>query len=66
MGNNAVARFVKHLEKTSIVEFNLIKAVGQKSDAVINMELFPNVFWNFWKSWRHDVKGNSEIKAYSL
>ena len=31
--------------KTSIAEFNFIKVVGQKSDAVINMELFLNVLY---------------------
>ena len=45
MENSALARFVKLQGKTSIVEFNFIKVVGQKSDGVINMELFLNVFW---------------------
>ena len=40
MGHSVVARFVKLRGKTSVVEFSFIKVVGQKSDAVINMELF--------------------------
>ena len=44
MGTNAVARFVKLRGKASFVEFNFIKVVGQKSDTVINMKLFLNVF----------------------
>ena len=44
MENSALARLVKSGGKKSIVELNFIKVVGQKSDAVINMELFLNVF----------------------
>ena len=44
MENSALARFVKSGGKKSIVELNFIKVVGQKSDAIINMELFLNVF----------------------
>ena len=55
MENSALARFVKLQGKTSIVEFNFIKVVGQKSDGVINTELFLNVFW---KDWQLEVKGN--------
>ena len=43
MENSALARFVKLRGKRSIVEFNFIKGVGQKSDAVMNIELFLNV-----------------------
>ena len=43
MGNSALLRFVKLGGKTCIVDFNFIKVVGQKSDAVIDMELFLNV-----------------------
>ena len=64
MENSALARLVKSGGKKSIVELNFIKVVGQKSDAVINMELFLNVFWNYWKGWRLEVKGNSKIKVY--
>ena len=46
-----------------VVKFKL---VGQKSDSVINMELFVNVFVNYWKGWRHEVKKNSKIKVYYL
>ena len=66
MENSALARFVKSGGKKSIVELNFIKVVGQKSDAIINMELFLNVFWNYWKGWRLEVKGNSKIKVYGL
>ena len=38
-----IARFVKLRGKKSIIEFNLIKVVDQKSDTVINIELFLNV-----------------------
>ena len=44
MQNSALARFVKLRGKTSIAGFNVIKVVGQKSVAVINMELFLYVF----------------------
>ena len=44
MENSAPARFVKLRGKTSIVEFKFIKVVGQKSDAVINIELLLNVY----------------------
>ena len=44
MANSALARLVKLLGKASIAELNLNKVVGQKSDAVINMELSLNVF----------------------
>ena len=66
MGNSALARFVKLRGKASIAEINFIKVVGQKSDAVIDMELFLNVFWNYWKCWRHEVRGNSKIKVHGL
>ena len=66
MGNSLLAKFLKLRGKTSIVEFNFIKVVGQKSDAVTNMERFLKVFWNYWNGWRHEVKGNSKIKLYSL
>ena len=39
-----LARFVILRGKTSIVEFDFSKLLGQKSDAVINIELFLNVF----------------------
>ena len=38
-GNSTLAR-----GKTYIAEFNYIKVVGQKSDAVINTDFFLNVF----------------------
>ena len=38
MGNSRLAKFVKLGVNTSIVDFNLIKVVGQKTDDVINME----------------------------
>ena len=44
MENNCLARFVKLRGKTSIVEFDFSKLLGQKFDAVIDMELFLNVF----------------------
>ena len=66
MENSALARFLKLRGKTSIVELNFIKAEGRKSDAVINMELSLNVFWNSWKDWPFEVKGNSKIKVYGL
>ena len=64
MRNRALARFVKLPGKTSIVEFNFIKVAGQKSDAVIDMKLFLNVFWNYWKGWQHEVKGKSKFTVY--
>ena len=42
--NSALARFLKLRGKASIVESNFIKVVAQKSDSVINTELFLNVF----------------------
>ena len=66
MRSSAPARFVKLRGKTSIVEYNFSKIVGQKSEAVINMELFLDVFSNYWKGWRHKIKGNSKIKVYGL
>ena len=66
MGNSALARFVKLWGKISIVEFSFIKVVGQKSDAIINVEFFLNVFWNYWKGWWDEVRGNSKIKVYGL
>ena len=39
-----LARFVKLRGKTSLVEFDFSKFLGQKFDAVIDMELFLNVF----------------------
>ena len=47
MRNSAPARFVKLRGKTSIAEHNFSKVVGQKSEAVINMELFLDVFSNY-------------------
>ena len=47
MRNSAPARFVKLGGKTSIAEYNFSKVVGQKSEAVINMELFLDVFSNY-------------------
>ena len=44
MGDSAPSRFVKLRQKTPIVEFSSTKVVGQKSDTVINMKLFLNVF----------------------
>ena len=45
----APARFVKIRGKTSIVEFDFSKVVGQKSGAVINIELFLKVFLRILK-----------------
>ena len=61
-----IARFVKLRGKKSIIEFNLIKVVHQKSDTVINIELFLNVSWNYWNGLEHEVKGNSKRKVYGL
>ena len=44
MRNIALARFGKLPGKTNIVGFNFIKVVGQKLNAVINIELFLKVF----------------------
>ena len=43
MGNSTLASFVKLRGKTSIVEFNFMKVVRQKSDAAVNVKLFQNV-----------------------
>ena len=37
--------------------------MAQNSDAVINMKLFLNVFWNYRKGWRLEVKENSKKKS---
>ena len=66
MEDTALARFVTLRGKSSIVEFNFIKVVDQKSDTLTNMKLFLNVFWNYWKGWRFEIKGNSKIKVYGL
>ena len=66
MENSALVRFVKLWGKTSIVEFSFIKVAGPKFDAVINTERLLNVFWNYWKGWRLEVRGNSKIKIYGL
>ena len=42
------ARFVKIRGRSSIVEFDSSKVVGQKSGAVINMDLFRNVFFRIF------------------
>ena len=49
MGNSLLAKFVKLRGNTSIVDFNLIKVVGQKSDAVINMEYISVCFLKLLK-----------------
>ena len=63
MGDSAPSRFVKLRQKTPIVEFSSTKVVGQKSDTVINVKLFLNVSWHYWKGWRYAVKWNS-IKKF--
>ena len=49
MGNRVLARFGKLQWKISIVDVYFIEVVGQKSDAVINMELFLKVFLKLLK-----------------
>ena len=66
MGNSVLARILKLWGKRSIVVVNFMKVVNQKSDAVINMELFLDVFWNCWKGWGHEVRGNLKMKVYDL
>ena len=44
MRNSTLTRFVKLRAKASFVEFNFNKVAGQASDAVINMEVFLNIF----------------------
>ena len=44
MEDSALARFVTLRGTSSIVEFNFIKVVDQKSDTLTNMKLFLNVF----------------------
>ena len=44
MGKTASARLVKLGGKTSILELNFFKIADQKSEAVINKELSPNIF----------------------
>ena len=63
MRNSTLTRFVKLRAKASFVGFNFNKVVGQASDAVINMEVFLNIFW---KDWQHEGKWNSKIKVYGL
>ena len=43
-------RFVKIRRKISIVEIDFSKAAGQKSGAVIKMELFLQVFFGIFKN----------------
>ena len=66
MENSALARFLKLGGKTYIIEFNFIKVACYKSDAVINTELFLNAFWNYWKDWQLEVKGNSKVNGLYL
>ena len=49
-GKTVPVRFVKIRRKISIVEIDFSKVAGQKSGAVIKMELFLQVFFGIFKN----------------
>ena len=66
MGNSRLAKFVKLRVNTSIVDFNLIKVVGQKTDDVINMEYISVCFLKLLKgltAWSQEKLKNKNIES---
>ena len=68
MGNNCSSKICKNPRK--IVEFDFREVVGQKSGAVINMELFLSVFLKILQKFLelfkkvHTQQANSGVSRY--